>query len=151
MTCVCQYCRKLPATRGYENTYIQIVKLAKWSNPIVIVILAATILWIAWRIWTFTIKPLLNPKEPREMPYSIPCELKNVQSMAHDVLMLMCINVASCRYVLSSLKINLGRDIVSDGLTLEQVMRLLSSKMVTSYSRGVGKYYGHIFPPNTPS
>lgn len=27
-----------------------------------------------WRLWTFTLFPWLNPNEPKEMPYWIPCE-----------------------------------------------------------------------------
>ncbi|KAL4883814.1 cytochrome P450 [Aspergillus karnatakaensis] len=28
--------------------------------------------WMAWRFWTFTIRPLLRPNEPLELPYWIP-------------------------------------------------------------------------------
>lgn len=30
--------------------------------------------WGAWRLWTFTIVPILRPDEPKELPYLIPCE-----------------------------------------------------------------------------
>ena len=28
---------------------------------------------LSWRLWRFTIVPLLAPTEPRELPYWIPC------------------------------------------------------------------------------
>lgn len=30
--------------------------------------------WISWRVWRFTILPLLRPKDPVELPYWIPCK-----------------------------------------------------------------------------
>jgi hypothetical protein len=27
-----------------------------------------------WRLWTFTLLPWLNPNEPKEVPYWIPCK-----------------------------------------------------------------------------
>lgn len=29
-------------------------------------------LWIAWRVWSFTILPWFRPREPRELPHCIP-------------------------------------------------------------------------------
>jgi hypothetical protein len=30
-------------------------------------------LWMAWRLWAFTVRPaLLRPNEPRELPYCVP-------------------------------------------------------------------------------
>ena len=31
------------------------------------------VVYLLWRLWEFTIKPLLHPDEPRELPYTIPC------------------------------------------------------------------------------
>ena len=28
--------------------------------------------WLSWRIWTFTLKPTFQPREPRELPYWVP-------------------------------------------------------------------------------
>ena len=28
---------------------------------------------LLWRLWAFTIVPLLRPDEPRDLPYWIPC------------------------------------------------------------------------------
>lgn len=30
-----------------------------------------------WRIWSFTVRPWLNSKEPKELPYWFPCESKS--------------------------------------------------------------------------
>lgn len=32
------------------------------------------VLLVIWRLWRFTIRPLLNPDSPREVPYLIPSE-----------------------------------------------------------------------------
>ncbi|PVI04819.1 hypothetical protein DM02DRAFT_689708 [Periconia macrospinosa] len=34
---------------------------------------AALTLLLSWRLWKFTIRPRLNPDEPKELPYWIPC------------------------------------------------------------------------------
>lgn len=31
-----------------------------------------TVTWLSWRIWAFTLKPFLEPREPRLLPYWIP-------------------------------------------------------------------------------
>jgi len=31
------------------------------------------VVYLLWRLWEFTIRPLLHPDEPRELPYTIPC------------------------------------------------------------------------------
>lgn len=32
------------------------------------------ILYLLWRLWTFTILPIVRPKDPRQLPYRIPGE-----------------------------------------------------------------------------
>ena len=38
------------------------------------IVLVSTVLgsWLAWRLWTFTIIPLLWPNRPKPLPYLIP-------------------------------------------------------------------------------
>ncbi|KJZ73983.1 hypothetical protein HIM_06651 [Hirsutella minnesotensis 3608] len=36
-------------------------------------ILVPVILYFSWRIWAFTLKPLIWPAEPKELPYWFPC------------------------------------------------------------------------------
>ena len=31
-------------------------------------------LLLAWRLWNFVLRPWLNPDEPKEIPYWIPCK-----------------------------------------------------------------------------
>lgn len=39
-------------------------------------------LWLGWRIWRFTILPLIYPKEPKELPYWIPSKRsENAESL----------------------------------------------------------------------
>lgn len=30
------------------------------------------VIWLSWRIWRFTIRPWLEPRQPKELPYIIP-------------------------------------------------------------------------------
>ncbi|KAL4756948.1 cytochrome P450 [Aspergillus foveolatus] len=32
--------------------------------------------YVLWRLWRFTVRPLLKPNSPRELPYTIPCNLR---------------------------------------------------------------------------
>ena len=45
------------------------------------VFIVPALVLIMWRVWTFTVRPALNPREPREIPYWIPgklgCRLKS--------------------------------------------------------------------------
>ena len=34
----------------------------------------SVVLFICWRLWRFTIRPLFYPQEPKELPYWIPCK-----------------------------------------------------------------------------
>jgi hypothetical protein len=43
-----------------------------------LVLLLAT--WLSWYTWRFSIRPALNPKEPKQMPYWIPGTLKRCSS-----------------------------------------------------------------------
>ncbi|KAL1987425.1 hypothetical protein VTN96DRAFT_3807 [Rasamsonia emersonii] len=50
---------------------------AQWENagPVRSVVFLVSILllaaWLSWRIWRFTIQPMLRPDEPKELPYWI--------------------------------------------------------------------------------
>lgn len=33
-----------------------------------------TVVLLLWRLWRFMILPILRPREPRELPYWIPCK-----------------------------------------------------------------------------
>ena len=39
-----------------------------WLAPLLILLLS----WLAWRLWTFTLRPLLHPDEIEYLPYSLP-------------------------------------------------------------------------------
>lgn len=39
-----------------------------------IVLALATALLHLWRLWRFTIEPMMKPTEPKELPYWLPCE-----------------------------------------------------------------------------
>lgn len=34
----------------------------------------ATALLLLWRLWRFTIEPMMKPTEPKELPYWLPCK-----------------------------------------------------------------------------
>ncbi|KAE8350519.1 cytochrome P450 [Aspergillus coremiiformis] len=46
---------------------------AREHLPLVAVGIASVLTLIFWRIWRFTIVPFLEPDDPRELPYWIPC------------------------------------------------------------------------------
>ncbi len=35
---------------------------------------AVSCILFTWRVWSFTIRPWLHPREPKELPYWIPCK-----------------------------------------------------------------------------
>ena len=39
-----------------------------------LILLTLALGWLSWRFWAFTIKPAIQPREPRELPYWIPCK-----------------------------------------------------------------------------
>lgn len=45
------------------------------ENRGVSIFFALLLVLLSWRLWRFTILPLLRPNEPRELPYWIPCKL----------------------------------------------------------------------------
>lgn len=61
-----------------ETFVMQITQLPMQLNqaffhaPVTFLVLITALL--LWRLWTFTVFPWLNPKEPKEVPYWIPCE-----------------------------------------------------------------------------
>ena len=64
--------------------------------------------WVFWRIWRFSIQPLVYPKDPREMPYWIPSELTSSNittktcSHIHDQFSVRY-TIASCSVVANNL------------------------------------------------
>ena len=47
--------------------------MATWSLATVILAFLGSFL-LAWRLWTFVVRPWLNPDEPKEIPYWTPCK-----------------------------------------------------------------------------
>ncbi|KAL4935821.1 hypothetical protein BDV06DRAFT_233925 [Aspergillus oleicola] len=45
-----------------------------WGGPIIYGLTG----YMLWRLWRFTVCPLLNPTSPKELPYIIPCEPCNL-------------------------------------------------------------------------
>ena len=39
----------------------------------ILAILFLTLVWLIWRMWTFSIHPRLHPDEPKKLPYMVPC------------------------------------------------------------------------------
>ena len=51
---------------------------AQLSGPaigFVLFLLTLFLVWTFWRVWKFTIYPLLHREEPKFLPYCIPCKL----------------------------------------------------------------------------
>ncbi|KAL8951145.1 MAG: hypothetical protein Q9222_002860 [Ikaeria aurantiellina] len=44
------------------------------------------ILILMWRLWTFTIRPVLNPREPKQLPYWVPRQAIEYVQDCHGVL-----------------------------------------------------------------
>lgn len=47
---------------------------------------APFIFLLLWRLWTFTILPILYPNKPQELPYWIPCERSDRSPVIHTDL-----------------------------------------------------------------
>ena len=47
--------------------------MATWSLATVALAFLGLFL-LSWRLWTFVIRPWLNPDEPKEIPYWTPCK-----------------------------------------------------------------------------
>ena len=62
---------------GISELWSEYVPLNTSCSPEILLVVALGILWAFWRIWSFTILPLLHPDEPKEIPYLIPCRLSN--------------------------------------------------------------------------
>lgn len=45
----------------------------QWTSFIAIVLLASFASLLVWRLWRFTISPMLHPNDAKELPYWIPC------------------------------------------------------------------------------
>jgi hypothetical protein len=49
--------------------------LTEWSRQdysVIIIPFSLALIYMIWRLWKFTLKPLLRPDEPKELPYWIP-------------------------------------------------------------------------------
>ena len=60
-----------PVVARFTDLFTQGDQATSYALWALLVVVAALLLW---RLWTFTLHPLLNPLEPREVPYWIPCE-----------------------------------------------------------------------------
>jgi hypothetical protein len=46
-------------------------------NPWLQAAMAVAAAWVSWYIWRFVFSPLLNPDEPRELPYFVPSRFRD--------------------------------------------------------------------------
>lgn len=44
------------------------------AQPPIVYICLVLLVLVVWRFWKFTVRPLLHPHEPKELPYWIPSE-----------------------------------------------------------------------------
>lgn len=65
-----------------EWLYDSTSSISAFKSPVVIGVCGALLgpvsLLLVWRLWAFTIKPLLRANEPRELPYWIPCTYNDI-------------------------------------------------------------------------
>ena len=54
-----------------RGLFMQVDQVFSHAPFILLLVITALLLW---RLWTFTILPWLNPNEPKEVPYWIPCK-----------------------------------------------------------------------------
>ena len=54
-----------------------------FQYPGSISLVLAPVILLIWRLWRFSIIPLLYPKDPKELPYWIPCELDKPEVLAY--------------------------------------------------------------------
>lgn len=48
---------------------------AIFQQPLCLLALGSVVAsWLVWRLWRFSIEPLLKRDEPQELPYCIPCK-----------------------------------------------------------------------------
>ena len=56
--------------------------MVTWSLATVTFAFLGSLL-LAWRLWTFVVRPWLNPDEPKEIPYWTPCK-SWIEEYAYD-------------------------------------------------------------------
>ena len=52
---------------------IRLPESYRWRSTLAIAVFLGLSL-VLWRLWTFTVRPWMNPDEPREVPYWVPCK-----------------------------------------------------------------------------
>ena len=48
---------------------------SRWNLVLAIAVFLGSSLAL-WRLWTFTVRPLIHPDEAKEIPYWVPCKIK---------------------------------------------------------------------------
>ena len=67
---------------GSERLVLDPVKTVPiWSQFILVSLVS---LLFIWRLWTFTVRPWLNPDEPKEIPYWTPCKSRVEETACDD-------------------------------------------------------------------
>ncbi len=56
------------------NLLLALTELEQRLSTTLLIFTGAATLLLSWRIWRFTIEPMMKPTEPRELPYWLPCE-----------------------------------------------------------------------------
>lgn len=66
-----------------SHTALLIVETLKyylgWGLYLIPVLLAL----LAWRVWNFTLRPLMKPDELHHLPYWVPCKLSNTPRLQY--------------------------------------------------------------------
>ena len=44
------------------------------KHPVIYAVIVALLMLLLWRLWRFSIVPVLYPHDPKDLPYWIPCE-----------------------------------------------------------------------------
>jgi hypothetical protein len=53
-----------------------------WASPKAIIVLGLLASLLLWRLWRFTIFPMLHPNYAKELPYWIPCMPETLAGLA---------------------------------------------------------------------
>lgn len=54
--------------RGLTHPLLPSLLVSKYFVPLYVL----GVLYLAWRLWAFTLHPLFHPTEPKELPYWLP-------------------------------------------------------------------------------
>lgn len=67
----------LSGLADYAEVILAALPVGVQEHALLIGTLAAVLsAWLLWRLWRFTILPMLYPDDPKELPYWIPSEYK---------------------------------------------------------------------------